>query len=621
MKKLLLVLFVPIFVVLGTPALIAGIMYDASEDTAFTEMAERLYFDGADAEEMLLIELDNSISDVEDGTTADLELGLHEDIINTAIFQAILETNPDYMPTAGCDDDACNYIVSEPVPIEGFDISIRLVGAWVELEATTIDNVDYGRIIFKTLIEVQLNDGFTYKTVVAIQFLVSDTLDDYTVEFEKVKLGNLPLPKSLFVSIYGIIDDQFPDLDLESNLDDLPIGDFVIDDMKYTVTKDEIIDEIGEVDPGEETETGIQVAQELLAIIFDERLLFFEFADEEWAISAGVSRFRNDAETDIPDYLYDMHDVNGFNATLFDPQAYLEDRFTAYMFNSALTNDGFILSEEMFNKLIYYEADGFAETRTTKTYTIDGVEKEVNIGLNAMWFEIDADGIDVKALFEISGIKSILNIRAENVTPDGVTDELIFEFNNINFGYDEGDTPQDFLLLEDLDVFLDLFVQQGEMEIGTFNADNTFTISAVGLTETMTGGTNEGVIEVTGISLIDGALVIDMQPTDQALQDALAAVGAELEAVLQSQELIDGLEDLLDTVNPGPEQDVYNNVIDLQNALGDPEQDVTAEDIETLFESFDQLDAATQEAFLQEFENLIDPAIFDDYEGLFTPDE
>lgn len=619
MRKLLLALFIPIFVILGTPALIATIMYDASEDASFAEMAARIYVEGADAKEMLLQELDSSISDVENGTTADLELGITEDIINTAIFQAIRESNPDYMPTGDCADDACMYIESQPIPIEGFDLSIRVVGAWVELEATTISGEDFGRIIFKTLIEVELKDGFTYKTVVAVQFLMQDTLDEYSIEFEKVKLGNLPLPKSLFVSVYGIVADQFPDMDLESNIEDLEYGEFIIDEMKYFITKDQIVDEIGKSeDPLEEAETGSKIAQELLSIVFEQRLLFVKFADTEWSLNAGVSRFRNDDDVDIPLYLYDMHDEDGFNATLFDPQAYLKDRFTAFAFNSALTDEGFILNEEMFNKLIYHEADGFADTRTTQAYTVDGVEKEVTIGLNAMWFEIEADGINVKALFEISGIKSILSIRAENITEDGVTDELTFEFNDINFGYDEDDTPQEFLQITDLDVFLDLFAEQGEMEIGTFNADHTFTITAVALTETMTDGTNEGVIEVTGISLIQDALVIDIQPTDTLLQEALDAFGEELEAVIQSQDLIDGLEDILDIENEGPEQDVYNSVVDLKETLLDPEKEVTPEAIEDLFDSFDELDEATQEAFLLEFENLIDPTIFEDYEDAFT---
>lgn len=619
MKKLLMVIFIPVFTILGTPALIGAIMYDSSGSDVFAEIANDLYFEGADAEAMLMQEIDDSIIDIENGTTTNLEMNLHEDVINTAIFQAIREHNPDYMPTDGCVEDACNYIESESFEIEGFDISIRVVGMWVELEVATVDGEQVGRVILNTYIEVELKDGFTYKTVASVQFLVDDTSTEYSIDFEKVSLGNLPLPKSLFLSIKDIAAGQLDNVDLSADTinADLPIGSFD-DDFKYTLLKDEILDEI---DSGSgEADNGTAVAQEVLSIIFDEELLFFDFADEEWSLNAGVSKFRNDDDSDIPLYLYEMHDVDGnFDPTSFDAEAYLADKFTAFVFNSALApaDTGLVLGEELFNKLIYHQAGGFADTRTTTAYTIDGNEKEVTIGLNAMWFEIDPDGIDIKALFEISSIKSILSIRAENVTPVGETQQLTFEFSEINFGYDEGEEALEYLQIEDLDVFFDLFLEQGEMGIGTFNADYTFTITAQELTDTMSDGTNAGVVEVTGLDLVQDAIVIYMSPTSTELQDALDAFGDEIEAVIQSEEIITNLGDLLDTDNPGPEQDVYNSVVDLQDTLAAGEE-VTAEDITVMFESFDDLDSETQEAFLQEFEDLfVDGDTIALFEGYF----
>lgn len=616
MKKLLLLILIPVFTILGTPALLGAIMYDSSGSAEFAAIANELYFDGADAEAMLMEEIDNSIIDIENSVTTDLQMNLHEDVVNTKIFQAIREYNPDYMPVDGCEDDACMYIEAESVEVEGFDISIRVVGVWVELETATVAGEEVGRIIMNTYIEVALDDGFTYKTVASVQFLVDDTSTEYTIDFEKVSLGNLPLPKSLFLSIKDIVTGQLDDVDLSPDAinADLPIGSFD-DDFKFTVLKDEILAELNP-ESGENS-NGNAVAQEVLSIIFDEGLLFFDFADEEWSLNAAVSLFRNADETDIPSYLYDMHDSEGeFDSTLYDPEAVLENKFTSYVFNFALSNEGLILGEKLFNKIIYHTAEGFADTRTTTSYTINGVEKDVTIGLSAMWFEIEPDGIDIKALFEISSIKSVLNIKAVNVTEAGVTDELTFEFSEINFGYDEGEETVEYLQIEDLEVFFDLFIDQ-DMGIGTFNEDYTFTITAQELTDKMSQGTNEGVVEVTGIELVQDALVINMQATDTDLQNALDAFGTQLNTVIQSEEIITNLADLLDEDNPGPEQDVYNSVVDLQNTLADGEE-VTSEDIETLFESFDELDSTTQEAFLQEFEDLfVDDGTIEAFEGYF----
>ena len=70
MKKLLMAILIPILVILGTPALVATLMYDGTGDE---HMPTYLYTDEYDFEEMLFTELNNSIEDVETGVTEDLE--------------------------------------------------------------------------------------------------------------------------------------------------------------------------------------------------------------------------------------------------------------------------------------------------------------------------------------------------------------------------------------------------------------------------------------------------------------------------------------------------------------------------------------------------------------------
>lgn len=616
MKKLFMVIFIPVLFVLGTPALALSIMYDGSGDV---HMPTYLYTEDADAEEMIYAELSSAIADVEDGVTDDMIYELHQDIINTAIFQFFRsdDINPDYMPTDDCDDDACNYVFSQVLPIEGYDIGIRVVGAWVDFEDD--------KFITNLFLEVSLNDGFTYKTIIQVHFTFHDYADRYELEFDKIQIGNLPIPKSMISSIMNTVDNQVDDFDLD-DMADAPIGDFDLSNIKYTLQKDEILSVLSENQDGEEPNTGAALAQEVLSIIFDNELINFSFQEDKFILTAGVSKFRSD-ETDIPAYLYDLHfkemvdgvEVIGeFDPDSFNPESYLADMFTEYIFNSALVGGGFEIHENTFNKLIYYGADGFSDTRMTYEYTNpDTNELEViDIGLKAIWFELAPGDIYVNALFRIAGIDSVIQIKAEDVTPEASTTELKFEFTEITFGKDDGEVDGDYLSILDLSVFKDMFAELGDVEFGEFDENGVLTISTERLSALMQDGSQEGTVNVTGIHLIQNAIVLDIEPADAILAQALEDFQTELNSVMEDPALLTGLEEVLDVDTPGPEQDVYNNVVDLQAALA-ADEPIEAEDITEMFDNFEQMDSEAQEAFLDTFNDLIDPTIYEQFKNLY----
>ena len=627
MKKLFMAIFIPVLFILGTPALVVTLMYDGSGDV---HMPTHLYTEDADAEEMLYAELSSSIADVKDNVTEDMVFDLHQDIINTAIFELFSgeDMNPDYMPTEDCVEDSCNFVFAEVLPIEGFDIGIRVVGAWVEFQDD--------RFISNLFLEVTLDDGFTYKTIIQVHFLFKDLPDRYELEFDKIQIGNLPIPKTLISTILNTIDDQVEQIDLEEQTDEVPVGDIDITDMSYTLLKDDILSELAEEQEGGGN-TGAAIAQEVLSIIFDNELINFAFEEDKFVLTAGVSKFRND-ETDIPSYLYDLHfktmvegeEVIGeFDPDSFDPESYLADKFIEFVFNYALVpGSGFTIAEMTFNKLIYYGADGFAETRETYEYINDEGQIEViDIGLKAIWFELAPDEIYVYALFRIAGIDSILKIKALEVSESPT--ELVFEFTEITFGEDSGEADGEYLSIIDLEVFNQMFLELEDVEFGSFEelADGTVVlkITTAGLSDLMQDGSQAGAVEVNGIDLVLGAIVLDVAPPpEQAELVAVLEVFSEaINDVLEDPELLTGLEEALDTETPGPEQDVYNDVIDLQEMLTDedPATMPDAEDITDMFESYEEMPPESQEAFLEAFEDLIndiDPSIFEDFEDLYT---
>jgi hypothetical protein len=615
-----MVIFVPVLVILGTPALALGLMYDGSGNE---HLPVHLYTDEYDAQEMLFEELDTSITEVQDGVTQDLVFNLSQDVINRAIYEAILEMNPNYAPGDDCQTDEQCYIESGAQEAEGYNFSYRIIGAWVSFYDGASSS-DPGRFVFNVFAEIAINNDITYKTVLEVHFLFDDDPEYYYLEFDKLQMGNLPLPKSFFTAIINTAENQ-GDLDFEEQIGDLPIGEFDINDLSYTLPKDEILTKLAEGNEGNE-DAGALLAQELLSIVFDNQLVTFELQDEEFTLTAGVSQFRNidEDKVEIPEYLYDLHDkeivegevvIGEFNPELFDPEAYIQDVFTQWIFNSALIGGGFEISEEIFNKLIYYGAEGFADTRSTQEIPVSDTEtKTIELGLKAIWFEFEEEDIYANALFRIAGIDSLLVIRAENVSTSEL--ELQFEFVEITFGKDEDESSTEFIEIVDLSVFKQVFAELGDVEFGEFNEDGDLIISASKLSDLMQDGTEEGAVVVSGISLQTNGIVLDVEAGDPTLQQTLQDFQTALNDVLGSEQLSTNLTTVLNTTDGGVEQEVYESVVDLQQTLA-ADETPTPEQVEELVENFIDLDPETQAEFLDTIGDLIDPELLGDYEDLF----
>ncbi len=623
MKKLFMAIFIPVMVILGTPALIATIMYDGSGDA---NMPIHLYTEDADAEAMIYQELADSFDELDAGITEDMIYNLNEDIINVAIFQAFREQNPDYMPTEDCNTPEACYVVFQPIPVEGFDISLRVVGAWV--------NFEQDKFVLNLFLEVELQEGIVYKTVIQTHFKFTDLPGKYVLQFEKINIGNLPLPASMISSIMTAIDDNVDSFSFDDFTSEVPIGELDITDFTYTLEKEDILAEIAATNDGEEPDTGNKLVGEVLGIIFDQELVSFELKEAEFVLSARLSKFTTEDETDIPEYLYDLHYtsvvddvtvVGEFNPDALDPESYLTDLFTEYVFNYALVNDGFRITEETFNKLIYAGASGFAETRTVKEYPVgDGETREIEIGLKAMWFEFEADKLYAKALIRVGNVNSVLRIRADVVTEASTDTDIVLEFTSIDFGYDADETLNDYLSISDLTVFEELLMGLDDVKFATFEQDEvtgqvTMSISAAALTATMGEGSQDGTVVINSINLAEGAILLDIEPADTDLALVLQNFSTALNGVVESADLITDLEAVLDTTTAGPEQDVFNAVQDLQDTLA-AEETVTPEQVETLFDNFELMDPEAQEAFLTTFEDLMNelyPGTFDDFDTDF----
>jgi hypothetical protein len=565
---------------------------------------------------MVMEELRDSFDELESGVTEDMIFNLHEDIINVAIFNAIREENPEYMPTDDCVTPEQCYVVAEQQTFEDFDIMLRVVGAWVDFEQDIFN--------LNVFLEVELDDGFTYKTIVSTEFKFTDVPGKYVLEFEELSIGNLPLPASALSGLLNAIETNAEDLDFDALNDDIEFGEVDLEEFSFTIQKSEIVEKIGEDQPSAEND----LVKEVVSIIFDQELLTFEFVEEEFVVSGRLSKFQSEDVTDIPSYLYDLHTVDAQTGEVgaFDPMAldedFLADLFTEYVFNYALVPDsGFVINEETFNKMIYHNAAGFEDQRTIQELDLgDGNIEEIEIGLKGIWFEITPEAIYANALIRVASVDSSLVITASKVETESTDTELVFEFTEISFGKDDGETANEYLEIVDLDVFKQMFAELGDIEFGEFDENGTLTISAARLSALMQDGSQEDTVNVTGIAIVQDAIVLEIEPADENLAQVLEDFGNALQTVVESEELLDDLEALLDTETEGPEQEVFEAVQDLQETLANNEVP-DAEQVTELFDNFEDLDQETQEEFLETIGDLIDPSVLENYEDLFDQEQ
>lgn len=610
MKKLFLILLFFVVIIGGIPLTIVGLMYDGS---GAEDIPTDLYSPLTDSKSMFFEELDASIDDVEDGTTVDMEYNATADMINIFIFEKIRENpdlNPNYLPGDDCEEDACNNILYESLQA-GSNLSLR--GVWVDLQED--------EFIINIYIEAPIA-SFSYKTTVRLYFSFEDLEDQYVLSFEKITLGNIPVPKTFLSTVMNLVSNNVPSFDVEELNNQVSVGDLDLETFTYTLLKDDVLEELVK---NEETDSaGGTLAQEVLSIVYDNNLLEFKVKEDEIVIVAGMSKLESTDAEQMPLYLYDLHDYQwvgtekvygDFNPALFDGQQFLTNRFTEYIFTSALSNSGFMIYEETFNKLIYHSEDGFSDTRVSYTYTPDlysSEMKSVEFGLKALWFDFTGTEIIGKALFQIAGIESMLELTATQISESST--ELVFEFDMMTIGKDPLEVDGEYINITDMEPFIELFRSMDSIEFASFNEQGQMVITAEGLSSFLQQGTTDAV-EVTGIALVNNAIELEVSsPQYQAILDTFSD---ELYNVVSDPSLLTNLDDVLDNETNPDEQALLDIMTDIQDDILN-NGTASSEDINEMFTMLDNLDTETQNEFIQVFESMVDPTIFDEFDGTFS---
>lgn len=632
-----------IFIFVGIIIVLIGALVAVTFDSSGSEMLPtHLYTDEYDSSEMIFKELNESFDDVENNTTTDLLVEVDEDVLNRFIYEKILTVNENYAPGPDCETDGECFVVASNAESEQGSVKTHMVGVY----ATFFDGDsedDPGRLVFNIYFEVDFNGFFTYKTVLEAHFLFDDDTENnqYFLEFDKLQMGNIRVPKSMFSWVIKQAEKSGA-VDVDDLSGDLPIGELDINELSYTVDKDEILTHLGE---SNEESSYNQLTQELLSISFDRNLVLLELENGKFALEVQVSQFRNvDIDkTEMPMYLYDLHDqeivdddiVYGeYNSELFDSTSYLQDVFTQFLFSGALSPSGdkqeFEIDEETFNKLVYSNANGFTDTRKVQTVQISETEtKDIELGLKSIWFEFVKgegeikDSVYAHALFRIAGIDSLLVIRADvtyvDVTVEGKTvTEMHCIFNEITFGKDDAETSGQYIQISDLSVFKKVFSDIGDVQFGEFNQNGDLIINPLKLTKLLTSGIQGNSINVVSVGLIDDALTLEIEaPDHQALLDSFQDA---LTGVLGSDDVVTDLLLALEPEAGSVEEVVYDAIVDIQGDL-DSGTEISPEQISSLLDGFEDMNSESQTDFLDTFSTLMgesgDGSILTDFESIF----
>ncbi len=608
MKKLLITLILFVVITAGIPLTILGMMYDGS---ANDEIPRDLYTESLSGMDRLLMDVEAAFEEARGNPEADLEIALSEDIINSIIYDRIIGddenegTNPNYLPTEDCVDDQC-YILQETIDLGGRVGTIRLNGLWVTFEEDLI--------VGNAAIEVQYEDGFTFKSRVKLQVLVEDDLenDEFIIAFDRVSIGRIPLTRGLFTRVISLVNRVTGGNSIGT--DALGLGTLDVNNLEYRIEKSEFVDMIAPED-GEENDLTVT----LLTTIFENNLITFKLEDTAFMVNVRMSIMRNVDVNDIPSYLYDLHDIDGeFDGTLFNAERHLQSRFEAFVFNMALTgNTALTINQRTFNKILYQSMDGFEELGFVYEYNDSlGNPQAFVVDFRALWFEFDMEDneivLSIKGLFDFDGIPSLLEIRAEEISSSSGI--YVFEITEVSLGKEPG--KDEYLSISNLEPFKNFLKDMDDFPFGEIDSNGNLVINTAALTDLIDDGAVEGSVSVGSVEIVQGGIRINIEASDQNLQAILDDFSDALNTVFTDPNINTTLESSLNTVDDGPEKDTYDTFTNIQNKINanDP---ITEEDIETLFESYDQMSPESQEAFMNAFKDSIDPSLVDDFESSF----
>ena len=398
----------------------------------------------------------------------ELAIQLEESFINQFLYSTFVEqVNPDYNPGPDCNTEACEYLLVNDTA--GTDLPVALTGIWVRL----FDDVISVNIGIRSL-------AVPFQTRVRLDFAVTDNPEVFEIEYDRLQLGNIPLPA--FV-IRPIINALVNETNLTSTVSE---GGFLLDleRLVLQVDKKAVIESSLEADAA--LFANLIVEEELIRFEVDgslSRLVLFVDVDKLYS-NRTVPEYAGNAEAVVTSLLADV-----FGSVEFD-----------FFEGFSLSTSDYFLTEAEFNEILTAQ---FSELGIENL-----IESEIAgalFGVKPLWIEFEGSNASLTLplyfMDQLIPVEFQLRSLASNR-------DLLLEVESITIGRDAQKSTNQYIVIEG-DRVTSLLAQVSLGEVFTIEpGSRTLRIPASLFNDAIQSVISE--LAVNRIAIEDGQFLLEM---------------------------------------------------------------------------------------------------------------
>ncbi|XMB67951.1 hypothetical protein RI065_05400 [Mycoplasmatota bacterium zrk1] len=547
-----------IITIIGIPLLTLFLLLDFTPDIP-VDVYER-----TTPEAIMVEEVNDAIEGIEEGIVS---ISLKQDNLNNLIYNAIIQEedlNPEYSPGDECTTNECKFILyNDDQFINGKQLFVGVTGIWTEF---------YDDVISLN-ITVSGDYYINFNTSLELQFELLDNGDTYSIAYEKIKAGNIPLPKAILKPVVNLIINQ---LNVDTN--DLNNEMMTVDlsNLKATFVKDELIEEFAANDPTMKSYLQLIVDNELIELgVFEDEPRFEMYLDVE----------KLSVQSQLPEYLMD------FSGT-FDLSEEMNQELNKVMLSALAGSPSLNITEETINKVI---ASSISELGFD-SFISEQDDLNINIEVDGVWIEFMDDEMELNLQVDINGVKVLFELNSDVVTEN---DDLVFTINSAYIGRDASESSIEYIEFDAEEIKMMLSNLNIENELVNFNfQEGKIVITKDSLMSQIEQ--NSVGVGISDINVEDGMISVGI---DLPQQELLNEVVDEVEGVLD--ELEGGMEFIDETV---PEEVAFEEkVSEIAGSFDLAEgETITVADVEELTDLYYELPEETQTDFIEYIIDSID---------------
>lgn len=596
-KKLFLLIFSLIVLVILSPVILLGLMYQGDLESVLPTSA---YEAGLTPAQTLSADIDATLDQLS-APDEDIQFTLSETTLNSLIFASLTQAeglNPTYAPATDCATDACQYLITEEITT---DIFARLKGIWVEL--------DDDQVTIFVGASVEWQERFTYGTILSLTFDVTDEVDKYQLRIDQIRLGRLPITSRFLGRILTWIENATgePVLEVENSV---PVGTLDLENFSYTILKSEIVTLVKN---NEELENAALAAQ-LLDIVFEKEIITFKIEENAFNFNFRSTLFLSDEDTTLPPSVASLYE----SSTPLELESYLQERFEEFILTQALLGEtSFRLNERVFNTII---ASGLNGEQGLPNFSYeyqdkDGNSQVIEMKVEGVWVHLSTDTFKIQALFNLASKPSLMEFVLSAV-PSNDPFEIVYEIETLSIGKSLSNPNKEDVTIDDFSALIPFLKSFIENEFIQFNDRDQLVIGGASLETYINTFLQGSGIQLSGIRVQDKAMVLDLQ-LDPALQAIFDNYANAINEVLTNEDFTNALNSALDPANNEDAQEVIDQLNNLTDKLNNDEP-ITEDDVSSFIAAFDELSSDDQAAFFTTIQGFVDPRLIEEFENSFN---